>query len=76
LAVNLRAAKLLHLSYLAPAGGDRTRHGAFLALGDWDAPALAGGGRHRPAEQHDAAGGRGDQQTPARAVEEVHRRRD
>ena len=40
LAVNLRAAKLLHLSHLAPAGGHRTRHGAFLAHGDWDAPAL------------------------------------
>lgn len=40
LAVNLRAAKLLHLSALAPAGGHRTRHGAFLAHGDWDAPAL------------------------------------
>lgn len=40
LAVNLRAAKLLHLSNLAPAAGHRTRHGAFLAGGDWDAPAL------------------------------------
>src|SRR5690349_5170733 len=41
LAVNLRAAKLLHLSNLAPAAGHRTRHGAFLAHGGgWDAPAL------------------------------------
>jgi hypothetical protein len=40
LVVNLRAAKLLHLAGLAPAGGHRTRHGAFLARGDWDAPAL------------------------------------
>src|SRR5688500_2907141 len=41
LAVNLRAAKLLHLSNLTPAAGHRTRHGAFLAHGgDWDAPAL------------------------------------
>ena len=40
LVVNLRAAKLLHLAELTPAGGHRTRHGAFLAHGDWDAPAL------------------------------------
>jgi len=41
LVVNLRAAKLLHLANLAPAAaGHRTRHGAFLARGDWDAPAL------------------------------------
>ena len=40
LAVNLWAAKLLHLANLAPAAGHRTRHGAFLAGGDWDAPAL------------------------------------
>lgn len=39
LAVNLRAAKLLHLSKLAPRAGHRTRHGAFLAGGAWDAPA-------------------------------------
>lgn len=38
--VNLRAAKLVHLSALAPAGGHRTRCGAFLGGSDWDAPAL------------------------------------
>lgn len=40
LVVNLRAAKLLHLSNLAPAAGHRTRHGAFCAHSNWDAPAL------------------------------------
>jgi hypothetical protein len=41
LVVNLRAAKLLHLSNLSPAAaGHRTRQGAFLAQSDWDAPAL------------------------------------
>lgn len=40
LAVNLRAAKLLHLSKLTPAAGHRTRQGAFCAHGDWDAPTL------------------------------------
>src|SRR5205809_2871944 len=40
LVVNLRAAKLLHLSNLVPAAGHRTRHGAFCAQGNWDAPAL------------------------------------
>jgi SRSO17 transposase len=40
LVVSLRAAKLLHLSDVTPAAGHRTRHGAFLALGAWDAPAL------------------------------------
>ena len=40
LVVNLRAAKLLHLSNLSPAAGHRTRHGAFCALSHWDAPAL------------------------------------
>jgi hypothetical protein len=40
LVVNLRSAKLLHLSNLAPAAGHRTRHGAFCAQGNWDAPAL------------------------------------
>jgi SRSO17 transposase len=38
--VNLRAAKLVHLSALTPAGGHRTRCGAFLSGSDWDAPAL------------------------------------
>jgi SRSO17 transposase len=38
--INLRAAKLLHLSALAPASGHRTRCGAFLSHSDWDAPAL------------------------------------
>jgi SRSO17 transposase len=38
--LNLRAAKLVHLSALAPAGGHRTRCGAFLSHSDWDAPAL------------------------------------
>ena len=40
LVVNLRAAKLLHLSNVVPAAGHRTRHGAFLSQGHWDAPAL------------------------------------
>jgi SRSO17 transposase len=38
--LNLRAAKLVHLSALAPQGGHRTRCGAFLSHCDWDAPAL------------------------------------
>src|SRR5262249_49219353 len=40
LVINLRSAKLVHLSSLAPAGGHRTRCGAFLVTSDWDAPAL------------------------------------
>src|SRR5438046_7642867 len=40
LVVNLRAAKLLHLSNLTPAAGHRTRHGAFCAQSRWDAAAL------------------------------------
>ena len=40
LLVNLRAAKLSHLSAVTPAAGHRTRPGAFLAHGAWDAPAL------------------------------------
>jgi len=38
--VSLRAAKLVHLSAVTPAGGHRTRKGAFLSHSDWDAPAL------------------------------------
>ena len=38
--VNLRAAKLVHLSALVPAGGHRTSAGSFLGRSDWDAPAL------------------------------------
>lgn len=38
--VNLRAAKLVHLSASAPAGGHRTRAAAFLSRSDWDAPGL------------------------------------
>ena len=38
--VNLRAAKLVHLSAAAPRQGHRTSTGAFLSRGDWDAPAL------------------------------------
>src|ERR1700726_2567259 len=38
--LNLRAAKLVHLSALAPAGGHRTRCGAFLSHSDWEAAAL------------------------------------
>lgn len=38
--INLRAAKLIHLSALAPAGGHRTRCGTFLSQSCWDAPAL------------------------------------
>jgi SRSO17 transposase len=40
LVVNLRAAKLLHLSNLAPAAGHRTRHASFCSHSRWDAPAL------------------------------------
>lgn len=39
-AVNLRAAKLIHLSAVTPDHGHRTRRGAFLSHGDWSAPAL------------------------------------
>jgi SRSO17 transposase len=39
-AVNLRAAKLVHLSAATPRHGHRTSAGAFLSRGDWDAPAL------------------------------------
>lgn len=39
-AVNLRAAKLIHLSGITPDHGHRTRRGAFLSRSDWDAPAL------------------------------------
>jgi hypothetical protein len=38
--INLRDAKLLHLSAATPAAGHRTRRGAFLSHSDWDAPAL------------------------------------
>jgi len=38
--VNLRSAKLLHLSAVTPSAGHRTRRGAFLSHSDWDAPAL------------------------------------
>ena len=38
--VNLRAAKLVHLSAATPRHGHRTSAGAFLSRGDWDAPAL------------------------------------
>lgn len=38
--INLRSAKLVHLSALTPGSGHRTRHGAFLSHSDWDAPAL------------------------------------
>lgn len=40
LLVSLRAAKLSHLAAVTPAAGHRTRPGAFLAHGTWDAPAL------------------------------------
>ena len=40
LVVNLRAAKLLHLSNLTPAAGHRTRHASFCSHSRWDAPAL------------------------------------
>src|SRR2546425_3054429 len=39
-AVNLRQAKLVHLSALTPGGGHRTSRGSFLSRSDWDAPAL------------------------------------
>jgi len=38
--VNLRAAKLVHLSAAVPRQGHRTSAGAFLSRSDWDAPAL------------------------------------
>lgn len=38
--VNLRAAKLVHLSAATPRQGHRTSAGAFLSRSDWDAPAL------------------------------------
>ena len=38
--VNLRAAKLVHLSAAAPRQGHRTSAGAFLSRSDWEAPAL------------------------------------
>jgi SRSO17 transposase len=40
LVINLRSAKLVHLSALAPQGDHRTRCAAFLGTSDWDAPAL------------------------------------
>jgi SRSO17 transposase len=40
LVINLRSAKLVHLSAVAPAGGHRTRCAAFLRGSAWDAPAL------------------------------------
>lgn len=40
LAVDLRAAKLVHLSAAAPGRGHRTSKGAFLSRSGWDAPAL------------------------------------
>lgn len=39
MAINLKAAKLLHLAQVVPSR-HRTRCGAFLADSDWDAPAL------------------------------------
>src|SRR6266516_132622 len=38
--VNLRAAKLVHLSAATPRQGHLTSAGAFLSRSDWDAPAL------------------------------------
>ncbi|HEX4816110.1 MAG TPA: transposase [Nonomuraea sp.] len=38
--VNLRAAKLVHLSAAAPRQGHRTSAGAFLSRSAWEAPAL------------------------------------
>jgi SRSO17 transposase len=40
MAVNTRAAKLLHLSAATPKSGHRTSAGSFLSHSDWDAPAL------------------------------------
>lgn len=40
IAINLKAAKLLHLCAITPCSGHRTRNGAFLSHGNWDAPAL------------------------------------
>ena len=40
LLINLRSAKLVHLSRLAPRSTHRTRHGAFLNHADADVPAL------------------------------------
>jgi len=40
LILNLRTSKLIHLAQLLPRSTHRTRHGAFLASGDFDAPLL------------------------------------
>ena len=40
LLINLRSAKLVHLSRVAPGSTHRTRHGAFLNHADADVPAL------------------------------------
>jgi SRSO17 transposase len=40
LLINLRSAKLIHLSRVAPRSTHRTRHGAFLNRADADVPAL------------------------------------
>jgi len=40
LVINLRSAKLVHLSRVAPRSTHRTRHGAFLNHADADVPAL------------------------------------
>jgi hypothetical protein len=47
LVVNLRRAKLAHLTEVPPDHGHRTAHGAFLAQADWDAVALLNDQVHR-----------------------------
>jgi hypothetical protein len=40
LVLNVRTSKLVHLARLLPFSTHRTRHGAFLAVSDFDAPLL------------------------------------
>lgn len=40
LVINVRTSKLVHLARLLPHSTHRTRHGAFLAVSDFDAPIL------------------------------------
>jgi SRSO17 transposase len=42
LVLNVRTSKLVHLARLLPCSTHRTRHGAFLAVSEFDAPCLLG----------------------------------
>jgi hypothetical protein len=55
--INLRAAKLVHLSAPAPCVGHRTRCGAFLSQSEWDRPGPAARGGNGPADIDEAASG-------------------